>query len=129
MSRYCNTSRAHVCTVFGAPAAAEAGQLVFVLAGPAGSVEKVKPYTTGVMGRAIIDYSGQDYGKATLMKVIGNTFILNMVESLAEGHTAAEKTGLGTENLHAFLEQMFPGPYVAYSNRMMKGDYTRDEVR
>lgn len=107
---------------------AESGQLVFVLAGTAENIERVKPYTTGVMGRAIIDYSGQDYGKATLMKVIGNTFILNMVESLAEGHTVAEKTGLGTENLHAFLEQMFPGPYVAYSNRMMKGDYVRDEV-
>ena len=30
--------------------------------------------------------------------------------------------------MHKFIEVMFPGPYVAYSNRMMNGDYyLRDE--
>jgi 3-hydroxyisobutyrate dehydrogenase-like beta-hydroxyacid dehydrogenase len=57
---------------------AESGQLICVLAGPAQEVDKVKPFTTGVMGRAIIDLSGQEHGKATLLKVIGNTFIFNM---------------------------------------------------
>ncbi len=51
-----------------------------------------------------------------------------MVETLAEGHVLAEKSGLGSENLHHFLEIMFPGPYSAYSTRMMSGDYyKRDE--
>ena len=69
-------------------------------------------------------------GKATLMKVVGNTFILNMVESLSEGHTLAEKSGLGSENLHQFLETMFAAPYAAYSKRLMSGDYyNREEVR
>ena len=117
------------CPVFGAPAMAEGGQLISVLAGPASAVEKVKPYCKGVMGRANIDFSDQKQGKATLLKVIGNTMILNMVESLAEGHTMAEQTGLGTNELHQFIETMFPGPYTAYSNRMMAGDYyKRDEV-
>lgn len=117
------------CPVFGAPAMAEGGQLICVLAGPASAVEKVKPYCKGVMGRANIDFSDQKPGKATLLKVIGNTMILNMVESLAEGHTMAEKSGLGTQDLHQFIETMFPGPYTAYSNRMMAGDYyKRDEV-
>ena len=108
---------------------AEAGQLVCVLAGPASEVEKVKPYCKGVMGRANIDFSGQEPGKATLMKIIGNTFVLNMIEALSEGHTLAEKTGLGNENLHKFLEALFPGPYVAYSGRMMSGEYyKREEV-
>lgn len=116
--------------VFGAPAMAENGQLVCVLAGPAASVDQVKNYTKGVMGRANIDFSDQPHGKATLMKVIGNTFILNMIETLSEGHTVAEKSGLGNENLHAFVEIMFPGPYVAYSKRLMGGDYyKRAEVR
>lgn len=116
------------CPVFGAPAMAESGQLVCVLAGPAADVEKIKPYTKGVMGRDFIDYSDQDVGKALLMKVIGNTFVINMVETLSEGHTLADKTGLGSDNLHQFIEKMFPGPYTAYSNRLKTNDYVRDEV-
>ncbi|KAL9635155.1 MAG: hypothetical protein Q9204_002725 [Flavoplaca sp. TL-2023a] len=83
------------CPVFGAPAMADAGQLICVLAGPEDSIPKI----------------------------IGNTLILNMIESLAEGHTMAEKSGLGNDNLHQFIEVMSPGPYTAYSGRMMSGDY------
>jgi 3-hydroxyisobutyrate dehydrogenase-like beta-hydroxyacid dehydrogenase len=61
------------------------------------------------------------------LKVIGNTFVLNMVETLSEGHVLAEKSGLGTDNLHHFIETMFPGPYAAYSARMLSGDYHRRE--
>jgi len=75
------------------------------------------------MGRAIIDFGGQPVGKALLLKVIGNTFILNMIETLSEGHVLAEKSGLGNVNLHQFIETMFPGPYAAYSTRMTSGDY------
>jgi 3-hydroxyisobutyrate dehydrogenase-like beta-hydroxyacid dehydrogenase len=114
--------------VFGAPAMADAGSLVCVAAGKAGAVKKVLPYTDGVMGRATIDFSDQPAGNATLLKVIGNTFILNMVNQLSEGHVLAEKSGLGVDNLHNFISTMFPGPYTAYSQRMLEGDYyKRDE--
>ena len=116
------------CPVFGAAAAAQAGQLVCVLAGPKAQVEKVLPYCEGVMGKAVIDLSDQPVGKASLLKVAGNTFILNMVETLAEGHTLAEKTGLGPHNLHKFIEAVFPGPFVAYSNRLMSGDYHKRQA-
>ncbi|KAG9241325.1 hypothetical protein BJ878DRAFT_521283 [Calycina marina] len=115
------------CPVFGAPAMADNGQLVCVLAGPAAAIEKVEPYTKGVIGRAIINFSGQDVGKATLLKIIGNTFIINMIETLSEGHVLAEKSGLGNENLHQFIAIMFPGPYTAYSTRMTTGDYFKRE--
>lgn len=115
------------CPVFGAPAMADAGQLVCVLAGPKELVEKVKPYCKGVIGRAIVDFSGQPVTKALTLKIIGNTMILNMVESLSEGHVLAEKSGLGGENFHHFIETMFPGPYTAYSARMMSGDYYKRE--
>jgi 3-hydroxyisobutyrate dehydrogenase-like beta-hydroxyacid dehydrogenase len=115
------------CPVFGAPAMAEGGQLVCVLAGPKEEVEKVIPYCKGVIGRANINFGGQPAEKATLLKVIGNTFILSMVETLSEGLVVAEKTGLGVDALHQFLEMMFPGPYVAYSNRMRSGDYHKRE--
>jgi len=111
--------------VFGAPAMADAGSLICVLAGPKASVQKLLPYTTDVMGRANIDFSDQAPGQATLLKVIGNTFVLNMVESLAEGHTLAESSGLGVDNLHSWIAVMFPGPYTAYSSRMLAGDYYR----
>lgn len=82
------------------------------------------------MGRTEIDFSDQKPSKATLLKVVGNSFILQMVEALSEGHTVAEKTELGSDNLHKFIETLFPGPYTAYSKRMMEGDYyKRDEVR
>jgi len=117
------------CPVFGAPAMAENGQLICVLAGPKADVEVVKPYTKGVMGRDFIDYSDQAPGTALKLKIIGNTFVLQMVEALSEGHVLAEKSGLGSENLHSFIEKMFPGPYTAYSTRMIKNDHMRDEVR
>lgn len=108
---------------------ADNGQLVCVLAGPASQVERVRPYCTNVMGRATIELVDQPPGKATLLKVIGNTFVLNMVETLAEGYTLAEKSGLGIDNLQRFTETMFPGPYTAYSNRLIGGDYyKREEV-
>ncbi len=95
--------------VFGAPAMADAGSLVCVAAGKADAVKTILPYTDGVMGRATIDFSDQPAGNATLLKVIGNTFILNMVNQLSEGHVLAEKSGLGVDNLHTFISTMFPG--------------------
>ncbi|KAH8879680.1 hypothetical protein GQ53DRAFT_26268 [Thozetella sp. PMI_491] len=109
--------------VFGAPAMADMGQLVGVLAGPAASVARAKPYFKGVTSRAEIDMSGQPYSKSSLLKIIGNTFILNMVEQLAEGHVLAEKTGLGNDYLDSWIKEMFPAPYAAYSQRMLSGDY------
>ncbi|KAI9736080.1 MAG: hypothetical protein M1818_006256 [Claussenomyces sp. TS43310] len=113
--------------VFGAPAMAESGQLVCVLAGPQELVDKVKPYTKGVIGRANIEFGGLPCRKATTLKVIGNTMVLQMVEAVAEGHVIAETTGLGSERFHEFIEAMFPGPFVGYSTRMITGDYYKRE--
>jgi 3-hydroxyisobutyrate dehydrogenase-like beta-hydroxyacid dehydrogenase len=115
------------CPVFGAPAMAKGAQLACILAGPKEEVEKVIPYCKGVIGRANTNFSGQSAEKATLPKVIGNTFILSMVETISEGQVVAEKTGLGVDALHQFLEMMFPGPYEAHSNRMRLGDYYKRE--
>ncbi|KAK0620372.1 NAD binding domain of 6-phosphogluconate dehydrogenase-domain-containing protein [Immersiella caudata] len=113
--------------VFGAPAAADAGQLVGVLAGPSSAVERAKPYFEGVMSKKDIEMRDEPRRKALTLKLIGNTFILNMVEQLAEGHVLAEKSGLGNNYLHQWIESMFPGPYAAYSNRMLSGDYYQRE--
>jgi 3-hydroxyisobutyrate dehydrogenase-like beta-hydroxyacid dehydrogenase len=115
------------CPVFGAPAMADAGQLIAVLAGPTKEVDRVRPFCKGVMCKAEINFADQPYSQATKLKIIGNTFVLGMVEALSAGHTLAEKSGLGVENLHQFVEVMFPGPYAAYSGRMMSGDYWKRE--
>lgn len=115
------------CPVFGAPAMAESGQLICVLAGPKAAAEKALPYTKGVMGRAVIDFGGQPCEKAATLKIIGNTMILNMVESLSEANVLAETSGLGSDNLHKYVEIMFPGPYTAYLERMISGDYYKRE--
>jgi 3-hydroxyisobutyrate dehydrogenase-like beta-hydroxyacid dehydrogenase len=80
------------------------------------------------VGKAVIDYSDIDVGKASLLKVIGNTFIISMIQALAEGHVLAEKSGLGTENLEKFLETVFSHPYMIHSKRISSGAYHSTEV-
>ncbi|ODM17690.1 hypothetical protein SI65_06478 [Aspergillus cristatus] len=116
------------CPVFGAPNMAVAGQLVVVPAGSAEAIERARPYLDGVTARATLPLTGnEDVGRASLMKVLGNTFILNMVESLAEGVTAAEKTGLGAEMYEKWVATMFPGAFAKYAERMTSGDYHKRE--
>lgn len=117
------------CPVFGAPAAADAGQLICILAGPKDAIAKVTPYCKGVMAKAEIKFEDETPSKAPLLKICGNTMIVQMVESIAEGLVLAEKSGLGTEHLHEWISLMWPGVYPAYSNRMTSGDYyKREEV-
>ncbi len=94
--------------VFGAPAMADAGLLIGVLTGPAAAVARAKPYFKGVTSRTDIDMSGEPYRKSSMLKIIGNTFVLNMVEQLSEGHVLAEKTGLGTQHLHPCIGSAVP---------------------
>ena len=113
------------CPVFGAPPMADTGQLICVLAGRKEAVERVKPFCSGVMGRANIDLSqiSEDPGRASILKVLGNSMIFQVVNSIAESMVVAEKSGLGTDELQKFLELMFPPFAVGYSNRMRSGQY------
>ncbi|KAL6354637.1 hypothetical protein LRP88_11981 [Fusarium phalaenopsidis] len=113
--------------IFGTPVMADAGLLIGVLAGPAASVTKAKVWFKGVTAVAEIDMSDEPYSKALKLKVLGNTFILNMVEQLAEAHVVAEKTGLGTDVLHQFVDSLFGGAYAACSAQMLSGDYHKKE--
>ncbi|KAK9386983.1 NAD binding domain of 6-phosphogluconate dehydrogenase-domain-containing protein [Lipomyces mesembrius] len=115
--------------VFGAPAAAAAGALIFVTAGSKAAIETIQPYLVGVMGRQVIDLSDDpDVGKALTLKITGNTIILGMVEALSEGHVLAEKSGLGTENFEKFIAALFgQSPYLPYSKRLTTGDYVREQ--
>lgn len=116
------------CPVFGAPIMAIAGQLVVVPAGPAEAIDRARPFLDGVTSRATLPIpNSEDVGCASLLKVLGNTFILNMVEALGEGMTAAEKTGLGAEVYEQWVGAMFPGAFAKYAERMCSGDYHKRE--
>ncbi|KAI1877124.1 uncharacterized protein JN550_001196 [Neoarthrinium moseri] len=109
--------------VFGAPAAADAGQLIFVPAGPKTAIDKLRPYMVGVMGKAEVPLDDRPYGTASKLKLIGNTFIVNMVTQLGEGLTVSEKSGVGVEPLKQIVDALFGGVYSAYAGRMIQGTY------
>ena len=120
------------CPVFGAPNMADAGQMIVVPAGKQSSIAKAKPFFEGVTAKATIDLSDGsgsdiDVGRASTLKVLGNTFILNTVGVLAESLTAADATGLGSGPFRQWLELFNPGPFVKYADRMISGDYYQRE--
>ncbi|OCK74717.1 hypothetical protein K432DRAFT_420180 [Lepidopterella palustris CBS 459.81] len=65
----------------------------------------------------------RESGQATLLKGIGNTFVIYMVESLLEDHKLAKKSGLGSKNLRKLIKSMFFRLYTTYLNRIMAGDF------
>ncbi|KAI0490118.1 NAD binding domain of 6-phosphogluconate dehydrogenase-domain-containing protein [Xylaria cf. heliscus] len=109
--------------VFGAPAAANAGLLVFVPAGPKASIDKLRPYNVGVMGRAEIPFEDKPYESSLKLKLLGNTFIVNLVSQLGEALTLGEQTGIGVEPVQQFVDVLFGGIYSGYAERMVKGTY------
>lgn len=58
------------------------------------------------------------------MKITGNSFILSMIETIAEGLTFSEVSGLGVDNTMKFLNTMFGGtPWESYANRMVMSEF------
>ena len=51
-----------------------------------------------------------------------------MIETVAETHVLAEKSGLSVSNLQKAIAVLFGGPYKIYSDRMASGDYYKNEV-
>ena len=80
--------------------------------------------------RALVDLSGEEPAKSSLLKCIGNVLIMTTIEQIAEAHVFAEKSGLGTKHMASLIENMFPRPpHTVYSPKMVSGDYAKSEVR
>jgi 3-hydroxyisobutyrate dehydrogenase-like beta-hydroxyacid dehydrogenase len=94
-----------------------------VPAGPKSAIDKLRPYTTGVMGRAEIPFDDKPYESSLKLKLLGNAFIINMVTVLGEGLTLGEKVGIGPDPVKQFVDIIFGGVYSAYAERMVKGVY------
>lgn len=56
--------------VFGASPMAAAGKLIFSMAGPAATIDRIGPFILATMGRSIINM-GEDVRKASLLKISG----------------------------------------------------------
>ncbi len=95
----------------------------FVPAGPKSAIDRLRPYTTGVMGRGEIPFDDKPYESSLKLKLLGNSFVINMVTMLGEGLTLGEKAGVGVEPVKQFVDLLFGGVYSAYAERMIKGVY------
>ncbi|KAL4965659.1 NAD(P)-dependent oxidoreductase [Aspergillus stella-maris] len=108
--------------VFGGPAIAVPGQLVFAIGGPRSGVDVVRGYIEGVMGRKVID-CGEEARGAALLKIGGNIITLNLMEAVGEAQVFAEKTGLGTAAMEELIGESFGGVAGGYSKRLTTGIY------
>lgn len=108
--------------VFGASPVAEAGQVLFIVAGPAVATKAIAPFLRGVMGRGVIEL-GEDVSKSSLLKTSGNFITAAMMEVISEAHVFAEKTGLGRETMEALIQENY-GPLAhTMSKRLTTGAY------
>ncbi|KAH6669754.1 hypothetical protein F5X68DRAFT_249212 [Plectosphaerella plurivora] len=108
--------------VFGASPVAAQGRLLWIVAGHDDAVSLIKPYIDGVMGRGTI-HVGEDVRQASMMKTTGNFITAGMMEVIAEAHVLAEKSGLGSKNLEALIEQQYGPLAFATSQRLTTGAY------
>lgn len=108
--------------VFGASPVAEAGRLIFVMAGPEAAIEKIKPYVQDVMGRSIIQM-GSDVSKSSMLKIAGNICVISFMEVISEAHVFAEKVGLGSQVLEDMIGDNFGPTLMSYSKRLTTGAY------
>ncbi|KAF7595861.1 hypothetical protein BBP40_004354 [Aspergillus hancockii] len=115
------------CPVFGAPNMADAGQLIVVPAGKQEAIDRLTPFLEGVTAKSTIPLPGNDVGRASQLKILGNTFILNTVETVAEGLVLAEKSGLGADVYQKWIHTWLPGAFAKYTDRMVEGDYYKRE--
>ena len=101
--------------VLGTKAPAEQGKLIVLAAGPAEGRERCAPVFEAVGARTVA--LGDEPGAGTAMKLVLNTWLLALIEGLAESVTLAERLGVDPA---AFLEIIDGGP-LGPPYAMMKG--------
>ncbi|KZF23868.1 3-hydroxyisobutyrate dehydrogenase [Xylona heveae TC161] len=108
--------------VFGGPALAVPGTLVFAIGGPKSACESVERYINNVMGRKVIQ-CGEDPANSSLLKIGGNIITICLMEAVGEAQVFAEQTGLGTEAMENLIGESFGAVAGGYSKRLTSGAY------
>ncbi|KAH7166497.1 NAD binding domain of 6-phosphogluconate dehydrogenase-domain-containing protein [Dactylonectria macrodidyma] len=108
--------------VFGANTVAQAGRLLFAMAGNQAAIQRLEPLIVGVMGRKIVNM-GENVRDSVLLKVTGNVLLVVFLEAIAETQVLAEKNGLGTQVMEEVIFENFGPVLGGYSRRMTSGSY------
>jgi len=114
------------CPVLGRPAAAAAGQLGVVPAGPAAAVASLQPILS-VIGRKTIN-AGEKPTGATAVKLANNMLLGCAIEAMGEGFALTRKFGVASAVLYEVLSDgLFASPaYKIYGDIIARQAY--DEV-
>ncbi|KAI8148309.1 NAD binding domain of 6-phosphogluconate dehydrogenase-domain-containing protein [Fennellomyces sp. T-0311] len=109
--------------ILGPPAAARAGKLKLLAAGSPTIVEKVLPFLTPSAGDKVIRAGDQPHLSMQL-KLVGNFFVTAFVESLSEGMTLGEASGVGQDKVKEVIDALFPGTLLTvYSDRIINNTF------
>jgi len=107
--------------VFGPPTAADAAQLIVVMAGDYRSKKEIAHILVPAAGRKVIDLGG-NLEKAPTFKLIGNALILGCLEIMAESFTLAEKAGIDADQTYNLIKDLMPTPVFVNYGAKMKDD-------
>jgi len=112
-------SRLVMAPVFGAPPAADAAELLIVMAGDYRSKKEISHLLVPAVGRKVVDLGG-NLEKAPTFKLIGNSLILGGLEILAEIFTLGEKAGISPSQVQGLVKELMPTPIlVNYGEKMV----------
>lgn len=99
--------------VTGSKIGAEKGTLVLMTAGRREVHDELMPVMMAIGSKAI--HCGEEIGKASVVKLVGNTIISFMLEGLCEGLVVGRKAGLSVEKLlEVVMASGFASPYYAF---------------
>ncbi|OON77285.1 NAD(P)-dependent oxidoreductase [Streptomyces tsukubensis] len=112
--------------VSGTRSPAEQGRLTVFVSGPESARAGVEPVLDAIGQRTL--WVGKEPGAASRLKLVANTWVVNLVNSIAEALNLAE--GIGVDP-RAFLDAVSGGPldtpYLhAKSEAVLSGDLTAD---
>jgi 3-hydroxyisobutyrate dehydrogenase-like beta-hydroxyacid dehydrogenase len=108
--------------VFGRPEAAAAAKLWICPAGPAEAIERCRPLFAA-MGQGVI-VVGTEPHLASVLKLVGNFFVISAIETLGEAFTLAEKSGLKVDTVLEVIKALLPVPlFQGYGTRMARNEF------
>ncbi|KAI8148311.1 hypothetical protein BJV82DRAFT_663691 [Fennellomyces sp. T-0311] len=110
--------------ILGPPAVARAAKLVLLPAGSPPIVKKVLPFLTPAIGPKVVRVGDQPH-LALKLKLSSNYFLTVFMESLSEGMTLGEASGLGQNKVKEVIDALFPGTLLpVYSDRILNNTFT-----
>jgi 3-hydroxyisobutyrate dehydrogenase-like beta-hydroxyacid dehydrogenase len=91
-------------------------------AGPADAIEQCRPLFTA-MGQGVIVVGAEPH-LASVLKLVGNFFVISAIETLSEAFTLAEKSGLKVDTVLEVIKALLPVPlFQGYGTRMARNEF------